>query len=546
MSRGVYMPVGSPPQNLSWAPQMFYNDTWIYNASSPFCPNGTSSNWCTTYRGGLYDPSKSSSKQAEADVYAANASPSDTDRSEGRNIWYNAWAMDDVHLGVTTLPQYPLGMPGMEWEVQNHPQGSLGLGRNSTLLTALINAGHIASRSYGLWWGQDGATDNAQMDGTLVLGGYDAAKTMGRNISGQIKTPTVGCTSGMLLTISDIMMDFPNGTHASIVAPHAPIPACLRNDMSGIMYMPYDPYYYTFEVNAGAGWIRHSIGTEWWTPLYEPSEVYQGDLTMVFDSGLSVNIPNKLLVTPDRSIDDAGVLQSNTSVADVRIQTSQDATNGDTSMLARQFFSVAYLFVDYDTNTFTLWQANATDEVDLVTPGGQCTDVTEVPIGGSMTTSSAKTTSTSLGTSTLATTAVSSQTALSNPATENAQPAPAARSLAKGTLIGIIAGSVVLTSLLSAALVFCCLRRRSQSSGVRETSPNGLMIHHSSASSQSDRLPLKAEASDSAMYEMETWRTPGELEAKRQVAEIGSGGDGALWSRRKTGRSLHELAGRTP
>ncbi|OQN99442.1 hypothetical protein B0A48_14419 [Cryoendolithus antarcticus] len=540
------MAVGNPPQNLSWAPQMFYNDTWIYNASSPFCPDGTSSNWCSTYRGGLYDPSKSSNKQAEADVYAANASPSDTDRSEGRNIWYNAWALDDVHLGATTLSQYPLGMPGMEWEVQNHPQGALGLGRNSTLLTALINGGHIASRSYGLWWGQDGATENAQMDGSLVLGGYDAAKIQGPNITGQIKIPTVGCASGMLLTISDITMDFPNGTHASIVAPHAPIAACLRNDMSGVMYMPYDPYYYTFEVNSGAGWTRHSIGTEWWTPLYETSAVYQGDLTMVFDSGLSVNIPNKLLVTPDRYIDDAGVLQSNTSVADVRIQTSQDATNGDTSMLARQFFSVAYLFVDYDTNTFSLWQANATDDVDLATPGGQCTDIAEVPTGGSVTINSVKSTSTSVGTSTSATTALSSQTALPDPATDAAQPPPATRSLAKGTLIGIIAGSIVLTSLLSAALVFCCLCRRSKSTGIRENSPNGLMIHHSSASSQSDRLPLKAEASDSAMYEMETWRTPGELEAKRQLAEIGSGGDGALWSRRKTGRSLHELAGRTP
>lgn len=195
----------------------YLNDTWVYNTTSPSCPRDKTSSWCETYRGGLYDPDGSSTAQAVADVFAAGASPSDTYRAAGLHVWESAWTMDDLGAGSFTLHDYPIGMPGFDYGTQNHPQGALGLGPNSTLLTALKDAGHIASKSYGYWWGEDGATSNAQMDGSLVLGGYDAAKTQGANITIPLRTPSVACMSGMHLTISDIVMRFPNSTRANVV-----------------------------------------------------------------------------------------------------------------------------------------------------------------------------------------------------------------------------------------------------------------------------------------------------------------------------------------
>lgn len=121
-----------------------------------------------------------------------------------------------------TLQDYPIGMPGFDYGTQYHPQGALGLGSNSTLLNALKDAGHISSRSYGYWWGEDGASSNARMDGSLVLGGYDAAKTHGANITIPIRSPSVGCMSGMYMTIRDLVMRFPNSTRSSIVVSRPP------------------------------------------------------------------------------------------------------------------------------------------------------------------------------------------------------------------------------------------------------------------------------------------------------------------------------------
>lgn len=199
----------------------YLNDTWAYNTSSPDCPKDKTDRWCATYRGGLYDPGQSSSSKAMRDIYAAGASPSDGDRTEGLHVWDNSWAIDNLNVGNVTLDQYPIGMPGFDYGTQNHPQGAIGLGPNSTLLSALKDAGHISSRSYGYWWGEDGATSNAQLDGSLVLGGYDAAKVQGSNITINLKTPSLSCMSGMHMTITDIVMRFPNSTRSSIIVSSA-------------------------------------------------------------------------------------------------------------------------------------------------------------------------------------------------------------------------------------------------------------------------------------------------------------------------------------
>lgn len=194
----------------------YLNNTWNYNTSSAFCPKDRSDSFCNTYRGGLYDPGDSSTAKTVEDVWAAGGSPSDTDRAEGMHIWESSWVIDGFGTGNITLENFPIGMPGFEYGSQYHPQGILGIGPNSTLLTALKDAGHISSRSYGYWWGEDGATSNVKMDGSLVLGGYDAAKIQGSNTTIALKTPSMGCMSGMYLTITDIKMLFPNSTRSSI------------------------------------------------------------------------------------------------------------------------------------------------------------------------------------------------------------------------------------------------------------------------------------------------------------------------------------------
>lgn len=107
-------------------------------------------------------------------------------------------------------------------------QNILGLARNSTLLNRLSSDGLIASRAWGYYQGWTGAETQHQLDGSLVLGGYDEAKTIGKNASFFFGGEGT-CNSGLSFTISDIKMNFLNGTHVSIIdpSPGSAMGACL-------------------------------------------------------------------------------------------------------------------------------------------------------------------------------------------------------------------------------------------------------------------------------------------------------------------------------
>lgn len=55
---------------------------------------------------------------------------------------------------------------------------ALGLGTNFTVLSALQTRHQIASRVWSMFYGLTGVDADAQLDGVLVLGGYDHAKMM--------------------------------------------------------------------------------------------------------------------------------------------------------------------------------------------------------------------------------------------------------------------------------------------------------------------------------------------------------------------------------
>ena len=122
-----------------------------------------------------------------------------------------------------STPKFPFvidhGRTGHEAFFMN----SIGLGHNSSLLNALIATGQIASRTWSIFNGFTGATSQNQSDGTLVLGGYDAAKTSGDNITINMATAPADIASceafGMIITVRAMQLKYPNGTLASLLPP---------------------------------------------------------------------------------------------------------------------------------------------------------------------------------------------------------------------------------------------------------------------------------------------------------------------------------------
>lgn len=294
----------------------------------------------------------------------------------------------------TQFKSFPLGI--QRGTSPSSGGNNLGLGRNSTLLNTLKSAKLIASNSWGLFWGLVGETASSQMDGALILGGYDAAKATGPNYTQSIST-SEGCN--LFVVVTAINMTFPNGTTYNILGSShgAALRFCLKPSLR-IMTLPFD-LWRNFAANAGGTYLGRSVGEELWGEVYEADGVYvplhaprakrhppanplicryPGDLTLTLASGLNIKIPNNQVVTPDYTVDSSGQVTSNATTRLVTISSLQEVNLNDIPLLGRNFLEAAYLHVNYDHNEFTLWQANPTTEQKLVAvgPGPSCSSTT--------------------------------------------------------------------------------------------------------------------------------------------------------------------------
>lgn len=271
--RGILGTIGTPAQNISFMIHTYLNDTWIYNATEAFCSDlDVTKDECVTLRGGLYDTENSSSYVHRANVLDAGADPSDTARALGTHIWENTWATDDFVLGNTTLFSYPVGIPGFDFGGAYDRQASIGLGHNSTLLQSLKDQNSTASRSWSYWWGIDNSASRSAMDGQIVFGGYDAAKVVGEPFTQNLQEPSANCQSGMYLTLTNMLLNFPNGT-SSDINPSSVITGCLQPDFPAVMTIPAEPYFWRFQNVTETGFVNKSSGSYWYMPTYPSSDV---------------------------------------------------------------------------------------------------------------------------------------------------------------------------------------------------------------------------------------------------------------------------------
>lgn len=95
-----------------------------------------------------------------------------TKRAPFLQLATDLFGIDTLQLNASTsTSNFPFHVPrGRHMGMNMH---SLGLGRHSTVLNALCNSSTITSGSWYVFAGLAGATADHQIDGNLVLGGYD-------------------------------------------------------------------------------------------------------------------------------------------------------------------------------------------------------------------------------------------------------------------------------------------------------------------------------------------------------------------------------------
>ncbi|KIH93389.1 hypothetical protein SPBR_04181 [Sporothrix brasiliensis 5110] len=376
VARGMNMSIGSPPQPLAFMPLVPLNNTLLYGTdgyclagspgAGPWANAGLSAN---AY---LYDG-------ANDTVLGGSTYPKFTHVADTLRLNSNV-----------TLDGFPMSIALSDWGEQAYtPMMGIGLGTNSTLLNLLASSGQIASRSWSYFWGRTtvpgGASGTSeQLGGSVVFGGYDRAKVTGAKYTQSMTTTEPNCPSQLLVTITDIVLNFANGSEASLfpASSSAAMTACLTPALPTLMWLPLDSYFNTMLdlTNNSIYAMGRSVGIYYWNMRYEPSgfDPYDGDLTITLQSGLSVRIPNDQLVRPHTAIDQTtGNILVNTTAPDLVIDSLQNVQATKLAQLGWQFFSSAYLLVNQDAREFTLWAANPTAAEDLVavdTTGAEITD----------------------------------------------------------------------------------------------------------------------------------------------------------------------------
>jgi hypothetical protein len=301
-----------------------------------------------------------------------------------------------------------------------------------------------------MFWEREGATSRTQLDGSLVFGGYDRAKVVGQPYTQFMINDRSVCTTGMAVTITDLILNFANGTNVSLFpsARTSSIAACLVPDYPVLMTMPLDPYFGNLRYHTNAAMNGRSFGIDFFSVRYDDTTdtPYQGDLTIKLQSGLSVRIPNDQLVGPDKYSDaQTGEWVVNSTDPVMIINPIQQVNADDLSQLGRQFLSAAYLMVNEETNQFTLWAANPTSDVDLVAfdaNGKEATSICPPAANTTITSSGGHETSDGLG-----------------PVVPAKAPSAG---LSTGAIAGIAVGGVAAVAIAVGVAVWCFRRKKAE------------------------------------------------------------------------------------
>lgn len=240
---------------------------------------------------------------------------------------------------------------------------------NSSLLNTLLKRAQtyesIASRTWSIFWGWVGVEKEHQMNGSLVLGGYDRAKVKGGNLPQKLMYSQDRRTS-LVIYVTDIIMGFPDGNLTNIYggSGDTALPMCILPDLKWIQ-LP-DGIWNNFRANVGGTYLSYSrsVLSSGEPSLYLAENVYAGNISFRLSSGLQITIPNHQLIIPDRTVDQRGQIVFNDSTREIMV--CKKANNSGMPHLGSAFLTSAYMMIDYDEGEFTLWEANATTNEDLV------------------------------------------------------------------------------------------------------------------------------------------------------------------------------------
>ncbi|KAH8819858.1 aspartic peptidase domain-containing protein [Xylogone sp. PMI_703] len=357
LMRGIPAKVGTPSQDIVVLPWAELNNTWLYDYE-PFCDD-------TVIFSDTICRNASTTYEKDVDIVAAGGASAETDVKGSETgiaelISTSLGGTDSFAPGTTNLTNFSIGIPRQSWDHGYSTLHAIGMGPESTYLKSLLDAGQIVSKVWSIFWGRMWVDE--PLDGSVVLGGYDQVKVIGQNYTQPLDyNEDTGCWTGMKVAISDIELIDRNGDTASIFPKHLSLPVCIVPQRQLLIEAPSD-ILQNFENLTDTKGIGFSTGLHWSAILYDADNSFDGDMSITFSSGLQIHIPNDQYMVPFVDIDTDGSQIFNQSQREFLFNVigNQPAT------LGRYFLTSAYLMVNHDEGTFTLWQANPSSDEQLI------------------------------------------------------------------------------------------------------------------------------------------------------------------------------------
>lgn len=210
-------------------------------------------------------------------------------------------------------------------------------------------------------------------------------------------------------------------------------------------------------------------------------------MSIKLSSGFQVTIPNSQFMPPFVTIERNGSRTFNNSEREFLY----GVTSNQPSTLGRYFLTAAYLMVNHDENTFTLWQANPSTSTDLVPTISKdtvanCANVTTngtVVVNGTLT----------------------DEPGSSNPTTANAQ-----TGLSHGALAGIVIGIVSVVAILAGVALYILRKKKEK----KQEPPMGQIV---------PRYPpsFVPDSTFAGYHEVHATQSKYEMDASRRTYEYG-------------------------
>ncbi|KAM7211719.1 Aspartic peptidase domain containing protein [Rhypophila decipiens] len=371
--KGIPARIGTPPQDIVLLPGAELNNTYIYDQQSDCDASIIYSELiCQIRRGGYFLETDSSTFEKSPDLISAGGATQEI-ATTGTGLGVKTLTgtslsgTEGLAVGAAKALTLPIGIPRLRWDNGYTTLSPLGLGSNSTYLNALVQAGQIPSRVWSLFWGRMW-TDVGVMDGHVVLGGYDEEKVVGANYTQPLDySEATGCWTGMKATVSGLFVNFRNGTDVDVLPKNSAIRTCIVPHRQLLLEAP-GSIVDDVETTMGMSNIGPSYSLHWSARNYNESFL-DGDLTFQLSNGLQVRIPNSQFLTP--AVD---ILRNGSRVLDMSIrQLLMNGVGEQPATLGRYFFTTAYLMVNHEAQSFTLWQANPSTSSKLVAVSKEAT-----------------------------------------------------------------------------------------------------------------------------------------------------------------------------